>query len=105
MLPQWSLPIYLRPIRCLNDAIVNVVVTAYCPSGMSASGPSLPIKHGDANGSYNNTADVGMPTHEGQKLAEDRHPHSIYRGPFHNSVSGVEDLRVCFGEITADGYH
>jgi hypothetical protein len=30
-----------------------------------------------ANGRFINTADVGMPDHEGQKLAEDRHPHFV----------------------------
>jgi hypothetical protein len=34
-----------------------------------------------ANGRFINTADVGMPDHEGQKLAEDRHPHLIYGCP------------------------
>jgi hypothetical protein len=43
-------------------------------NSMTPVGTLPPINHTHANDRYYNIADVGMPAHEGQKLAEDRHP-------------------------------
>jgi hypothetical protein len=60
---------YLRPISCLNEAIVHAAVAAYSPSRISTSGPSVPIKHSDAKGRFVNTGDLWMPVHEGLQSA------------------------------------